>query len=132
MSIDTVGNLITRIRNADSVNKPNLEVTHSVMNENVLQTLKDNGFIEDFKVFKLEGRKIKGINITLKYVDGVSSLSHIQRVSKPSLRMYAKSRDLKPVLGGLGVYVVSTPRGIMSSKEARKKHLGGEVLFVVY
>ncbi|MDQ5981290.1 MAG: small subunit ribosomal protein [Patescibacteria group bacterium] len=132
MSIDTVGNLITRIRNAYSVNKPNLEVTHSVMNENVLQTLKDNGFIEDFKVFKLEGRKIKGINITLKYVDGVSSLSHIQRVSKPSLRMYAKSRDLKPVLGGLGVYVVSTPRGIMSSKEARKKHLGGEVLFVVY
>ncbi len=132
MSIDTVGNLITRIRNAYSVNKPSLEVNHSVMNENVLQTLKDTGFIEDFKVFKLEGRKIKGINITLKYADGVASMSHIQRVSKPSLRMYSKSQDLKPVLGGLGVYVVSTPRGIMSSKEARKKHLGGEVLFVVY
>ena len=132
MSIDTVGNLITRIRNAYSVNNPSLEVNHSVMNENVLQTLKDTGFIEDFKVFKLEGRKIKGINITLKYADGVASMSHIQRVSKPSLRMYSKSQDLKPVLGGLGVYVVSTPRGIMSSKEARKKHLGGEVLFVVY
>ena len=130
--MDTVGDLITRIRNAYSTSKPDLEVGYSNLNEAIVKTLKDNEFIEDYKIFKLEGRKIKGINITLKYVEGSSAVSHIERVSKPSLRTYSKSVDIKPVVGGLGMYVISTPRGVMSSKEARKKHLGGEVLFVVY
>ena len=132
MLTDNIADLLTRIRNAYLRGIENIEVPHTKMNEAVLNVLKENNFISNVKIFKYEGKKFKGINVELKYDDNTPVLSHISRVSKPSLRRYVKAEDIEKVLGGLGIYVISTPRGVLSSKEARKRKLGGEIICKAY
>lgn len=132
MNTDNIADLITRIRNAHLRGIESIDVPYTKMSESILATLKENGFIVDYKVFKLEASKLKNINVSLKYLEKDSAISFIQRVSKPSLRVYIKSSEIQKVLGGLGMYVISTPRGVVSSFEAKKKKLGGEVLIKVY
>lgn len=132
MHTDNIADLITRIRNAQTRRIVAFETSYSKLSDSILSTLKENGFIEDYKIFKVESSKFKGLNVSLKYNDGDPAISYIQRVSKPSLRVYVKSSDIQKVLGGLGMYIISTPRGVMSSHEARKKRLGGEILCKVY
>jgi small subunit ribosomal protein S8 len=130
---DTISDMLTRIRNAQMRSKDSLELPYSKQNEQIAKVLEAKGFLTAVKSFKYEGKAYKGLHIDLKYTeDGVPAIQAINRVSRPGLRNYSKSRDIKRVLGGLGIYVVSTSRGIMASDDARRQKLGGEVLCEVY
>jgi len=109
-----------------------LEIRHSTECEEIAKVLKQKGFLEEVKVFKREKSSIKMIHMELTKEDGKIKLSHVKRISKPGRRIYKGSKELRPVLQGLGVLLVSTSRGIMSGGEAYKKNLGGEVLGEVY
>ncbi len=132
MLSDQIADLLTRIRNAYQRGKREIEVPYSNMSLAIANTLKENGFVADVKTFKYEGKKFKGLNISLKYEDEVPAISHISRESRPGLRIYVKADEISRVLGGLGMYIISTPRGVLSSREAKKRRLGGEVLCKVY
>lgn len=132
MQTDTVADLLTRIRNAQARNTDSFEMPYSKMNESIAKVLAENGFLQGVHVFKQEKSTFKGLRVELKYDGEQGAIRYLQRVSKPSLRNYVKARDLKPVLGGLGMYILSTSRGIVSSKEAGKRNLGGELVCKVY
>lgn len=133
MSTDTISNLLTSIRNGAMRKKSEVEVPYSKVSERILAVLHLAHYIEGFKVFKHEKSVFKGISIKLKYADGrMPVINVLKQVSKPGLRIYKKSSEIEKVLGGLGMYIVSTPRGIISSSEARKKKLGGEIICKVY
>ena len=126
---DRLSDMITRIRNALMRQKESVVVLYSKMNVSVLSVLKSEGYIKDYEVIE-RGRSIK---VTLKYVDGSSSITRIKRVSKPSLRVYRSLDGLGKIFNGLGIYVVSTTKGVVSDIKARSKeiHQGGEVLLEV-
>jgi small subunit ribosomal protein S8 len=130
---DTISDMLTRIRNAQMRSKDSLEMPYSKQVEQIAKVLEAKGFLAGVNSFKYEGKAYKGLHIDLKYTeDGVPAIQAINRVSKPGLRNYAKSKDIKRVLGGLGISVISTSRGIMASDDARRQKLGGEVLCEVY
>ena len=130
---DTISDMLTRIRNASGREKAEVEMPHANVIEGIAKVMKESGYIEDYKVFKLKGSKLKGLNIILKYDDECKpAFEKLQRFSKPGLRRYTKANDIKPVLSGLGMYIVSTPRGIMSGMEAKNKKLGGELICKIY
>lgn len=130
---DTISDMLTRIRNAQMRNKDSLELPYTKQNEQIAKVLEAKGFLGGVKSFKYEGKAYKGLHIDLKYTEsGTPAIQSITRVSKPGLRNYSKSKDIKKVLGGLGITVISTSRGIMSSDDARRQKLGGEVLCEVY
>ncbi len=133
MSVDTIGNFLTIIRNRIKSSKPYAIAPHSKMNEGLARVLKAEGFIKDFEV-DISNPACKQIKIILKYVEGESVIHEIQRVSKPSLRIYTKVKNLKPVIGGLGVSILTTNRGIMTDKQAKNSTagIGGEVLCTVW
>jgi small subunit ribosomal protein S8 len=126
MSIDTIGDFLTIIRNGLMVGKRYVETQHSRLKEQIAQVLKDEGYIKDFKSVQ-EGSK-KYITIVLKYVGKESVIHELTRVSTPGRRHYEKRKDLTPVIGGLGVSILTTNRGIMSDKQAKKMNVGGEVI----
>lgn len=133
MMTDPIADMLTRIRNGISRGMDSVEIPYSKVNENICKVLVDEGFINEAKVFKHEGSSLKSISVGLKYDDaGIPAITKLDRVSKPSLRVFAQSKNIKPVIGGLGIFVVSTPRGMMSSVEAKKKKLGGEIICMVY
>jgi len=109
-----------------------VEVPYSVQCEAIAKVLEDKGFLEGVKVFKKEKSSQKMLHIGLVKIDGKAKLSEVKRISKPGRRIYKGAKELRGVLQGLGVVVVSTPRGIMSGTDARKKKLGGEVICEVY
>ena len=109
-----------------------LEVPYTLECESIAKVLKQKDFIEDIKVFKKENSSTKMLKITLAKDGNVIKLSEAKRISKPGRRIYKSAQELKPVLQGLGVVVVSTSRGIMDGREAKKKKLGGEVICEVY
>lgn len=121
--------LIIRIKNGYMAKREEVESTYSVFREELLKKLKELGFIKEYKV---EGEKIKKIVITLSYKDGVEALTDVQIYSKPGRRYYVSYRDLKSVLGGFGFSILSTPKGIMTNKEAHKLKIGGELLFSIW
>jgi len=129
---DAVSDLLTRIRNAYYRGKVGVDVFYTNANASILEIFKSKGWISDFKVFKPEAKKYKMISIALRYEDQIPAVSHISRVSKPGYRQYIKSKDIQMVLGGLGAYIISTPRGMLPSDEARKRNLGGELICKVY
>jgi small subunit ribosomal protein S8 len=131
MSIDTVGNFLTEIRNALLVSSRSITVRTSKMKEGVVQVLKDEGYIRDFKKFDGE-RSEKFLTIYLKYVDGESVIHYIKRVSKPGCRYYAGIKNVEPVIGQLGISILSTNAGIMSDRQAKKLSVGGEVVCQVW
>jgi small subunit ribosomal protein S8 len=127
---DPVGDLITRIRNAQMRGRSKLQSPASTLRMRVLQVLKDEGYIRDFREIDVENRK--EIEVELKYFEGAPVIHEIQRVSKPGRRVYSAVKDLRLVRNGLGISILSTPKGVMSDAAARTANVGGEILCEVY
>ena len=127
--MDTIADMLTGIRNANMALKPQLLVRHSKLKENVARILKQEGFISDYSVVG-EGKKQLQINLKIKARKGV--IEGIKRVSKPGLRQYVGADEIPRVLGGLGVAIISTPKGVLTGQEAREQKVGGEVLAHVW
>lgn len=128
---DPIADMLTRIRNANSVYHDKVEFPGSKMKQAVAQILKEEGFIKDFEVISDEKQGI--VRVSLKYGPNREKvITGIKRISKPGLRVYAKNDQLPRVLGGLGIAVISTSKGVMSDKQARKQGLGGEVIAYVW
>ena len=128
---DPLGDMLTRIRNGQSARKDVVMSPASRFRSNVLEVLKREGYIRDFS--SIEKRPgIYEIEIQLKYHDGLPVISEIQRVSRPGRRVYSKIKDLARVYNGLGIAILSTPRGVMSDLEAREAKVGGEILCHVF
>ena len=128
---DPIADMLTRIRNANMVKHETVEVPASKLKVELARVLKEEGYISDYEV--KEAGKFKVISITLKYDEsGKSVITKLQRVSTPGLRSYSKSKNLQKVLGGMGIAIVSTPKGLLTDRKARKENVGGEVLCYVY
>jgi len=125
--MDPISNMIVAIKNASAVGKEIVEVPGSKMKLAIAKILKQEGFIEDFKL-----TKTSRLSIRLKYKGKTSSIMGIERISKPGRRIYAKCKEIPNVLGGLGIVIISTPHGVMTGKEAKKKNLGGELICKVW
>jgi small subunit ribosomal protein S8 len=127
MMTDPIADMLTRIRNAVRVERPFVDVPLSHLKRGVAEVLKREGYIWDFQ--EMEAEPAKQLRLELKYgPNGERVIQRIRRVSKPGRRVFSKSRDLRPVLNGLGICILSTSRGIVSDREARQQNLGGEVL----
>ena len=129
MMTDTLADMLTRIRNAQATEKVSVVVPASKVKRAIAQVLKDEGYIEDYAERDLEGRKV--IEIGLKYYAGKPVIEKLERISRPGLRIYRGREDIKPVMNGLGVAIVSTSRGVMTDRRARETGVGGEVLCIV-
>lgn len=127
--MDPIADMLTRIRNAQAVGHVEVNMPASTHKAAVLAVLKEEGYIKDFGVVT-NGAK-KDINVTLKYYQERPVISKIQRVSRPGLRVYKHSNEMPTVLAGMGIAIVSTPKGVMTAKAARAQNIGGEILCVV-
>ena len=131
MMTDTIADMLTRIRNATRVDRQQVEMKVSKIRRGVADVLKREGYIWDWT--ELEDEPVSNIQILLKYGDDDESvIQHIKRVSKPGCRVYKKAKDLRPVLNGLGIRILSTSKGLLSDREARQQGVGGEVLCEVW
>lgn len=129
MSVDSIGNFLTIIRNGVKVSLPFVIAPHSKMNKAIGKILLDEGFIRNIEEVE-DGKKF--LKVTLKYVDGESVIHDLQRISKLSRRSYTGVDSIKPVIGGLGLSILSTDRGVLSHKQAKKLGVGGEVICTVW
>ena len=127
---DTIADLLTRIRNASAAKHESVDIPASNIKKAIANILLEEGYVHEVQV--IEDNKQGIIRITLKYVDNKSVISGLKRISKPGLRVYAGREDLPKVLGGLGIALISTPKGVMTDKKARKLGVGGEVLAYVW
>lgn len=127
---DPLGDLFSRIRNAQMRNKSKVSTPGSKLRESVLEVLKSEGYIRGYAVVEREGRA--EIEIELKYFDGAPVIREIERVSKPGRRVYTSVRNLPRINNGLGVAIVSTPKGVMADHDARDANVGGEILCTVF
>ena len=128
---DALSDMLARIKNAHKARKSFTSCYQSKLNLNVLNVLKEEGYIRDFK--NIEVRKgINNIQIDLKYYNGTPVIKNIKRVSKPGIRVYSKISDLPKIYGGLGITILSTPKGVMSDNQARINNVGGEILCEVF
>lgn len=127
---DPIADLLTRIRNAVKANKRKVDIPNSNMKKGIAQILKDQRFINDFEV--IEDNKQGVLRIALKYTNGVSAISGLERISKPGLRIYSASDTLPRILNGFGICVVSTSKGLLTDKQARRDSLGGEVICKIW
>lgn len=148
MMTDPISDMLTRIRNANRIERPAVDVPATALKERVAQVLKDEGFILDYHVGKVQTNdqgaeafqpdaSARGtgaiLRIYLKYgPDGERVIRHIERASRPGRRLYRRSTQLPAVLDGLGISILSTSRGVMSDRQARTQHLGGELLCTVW
>ena len=128
---DPLGDLLTRIRNAQMRNKSKVSSPGSKLRESVLEVLKSEGYIRGYTAVAHEGGRSE-LEIELKYFDGAPVIRVIERVSKPGRRVYASVKDLPRINNGLGVAIVSTPKGVMADHAAREANVGGEVLCKVF
>jgi small subunit ribosomal protein S8 len=126
---DPISDLLTRIRNAQQALLPTVELPHSKIKEAIAHILKKEGYLADVSV---EGKIPKKLKLKLKYQGKKSVIEGMRRVSSPGLRRYVGATEIPRVLGGLGVSIISTPEGVMSGTQARKKNLGGELLCNVW
>ena len=126
---DPISDMLARIRNAGHALRPGVAVPHSRMKENIANILKREGYVAEVAV---EGKVPRTINIKLKYRGKKNVIEGLRRISRPGLRRYVGAAEIPRVLGGLGVAVVSTPEGVMTGAEAKKKNLGGELLCYVW
>tara|TARA_Y100001960_G_scaffold314914_1_gene379743 strand:- start:274 stop:672 length:399 start_codon:yes stop_codon:yes gene_type:complete len=130
---DPVADMLTRIRNANQAMHDGVAMPSSKQKVALAGVLKDEGYISDFSVFDENTSQGQVLKITMKYTDRRERvISGLKRVSTPGLRVYSKSNRIPRVLGGLGVAVISTSKGLMSDREARRRHMGGEVLCYVW
>ena len=131
MNTDPIADMLTRIRNANTVGHETVEIPASKMKKAIAEILKEEGYITDFDV--IEDDKQGMIKVTMKYGSNKERvISGIKKISKPGLKVYAKANEVPKVLGGLGIAIISTSKGIVSDKEARKLGVGGEVICYVW
>ena len=127
---DTIADMLTRIRNANQMRYEEVRVPSSNIKKEIARILKEEGFIEDYKI---EDENTQGtIVLTLKYKNKERVITGLRRISKPGLRVYCKSDEIPKVLNGLGIAIISTSKGIMTDKQARKENIGGEVLAYIW
>jgi small subunit ribosomal protein S8 len=128
---DPIADLLTRIRNANQNQFNKLEIPSSRFKVEIVRVLKEEGYIKDYRVLKDQGRAV--IKVFLRYAGkGERIIKKIERVSRPSRRVYVSSDEIPKVKNGLGVAIISTPRGVMTDRQARKEGIGGEVLCTVW
>ena len=131
MNTDPIADMLTRIRNANMVSHPSVEMPSSKLKTALAKLLKEEGYITDYSEKEVDG--FKYLTIELKYDEANKPvITNLTRVSKPGLRNYSKAKNLPQVLGGMGVAVVSTSKGLLTDRKARKENLGGEVLCYIY
>lgn len=126
---DPIADMLTRIRNAQSVEKTGVVMPASKVKSAIAQVLKDEGYIDDFTVRENDGKP--ELHISLKYYAGRPVIEKIERVSRPGLRIYKGSQEIPKVMNGLGIAIVSTSHGVMTDRKARANGVGGEVLCIV-
>lgn len=131
MYMDPISDLLLRIKTGTKARKSDVIVNSSKLVDGILQILKDEGYILDFKVEKLPRNK-KQTKVFLKYKNNVSAITNLKQISKPGLRVYSEAKKLPRVLNGLGIAIISTSNGLMTDKLARSKNIGGEVIAFIY
>ena len=131
MVTDTIADMLTRIRNANQIMQKEVKIPLTKTNLQIARVLKEQGYVVDYSVGTDD--KFEIIIISLKYLDTKErAITGLKRISKPGLRVYAQSDEIKPVLGGLGIAVVSTSKGVLTDKQAREQKVGGEVIAYVW
>lgn len=126
---DPIADMLTRIRNAQSVHKAAVNMPSSKVKVAIANVLKDEGYIEDYAVSTADGKS--ELKIGLKYYAGQAVIERLERISRPGLRIYKGKNDIPTVMNGLGVAIVSTPKGVMTDRRARASGLGGEIICYV-
>ena len=127
---DPIADMLTRIRNANTAKHATVDIPASNMKKAIVQILLDEGYIKNYQIVADGGQGV--IKVTLKYNQGEKVIQGLRRVSKPGLRVYAGTEEIPYVLKGLGTAIISTSKGVMTDKQARKEHVGGEVLAFVW
>ena len=128
---DALSDMLARIKNAHQAKKVSTSCLKSKLNMNVLNVLKEEGYIRDFADVEIR-KGVNSIKIDLKYYNGSPVIKKIKRVSKPGIRIYSKINELKKPYGGLGISILSTPKGVMSDNQAKRNNVGGEILCEVF
>jgi small subunit ribosomal protein S8 len=127
---DKISNLIISLKNAYTAGHTVVSLPYTKMSESILTVLRREGFVQDFDV---KGKELKkSLSVSLRYENGLPAITEVKRISKQSKRVYIANKDIRPIKQGYGISVISTPKGIMSDKEARDKKVGGESLFKVW
>ena len=129
--VDPIGDMITRIRNAQMRLLNNVTIPSSNFRKKILEILKQEGYISDYKLL-LDSNKKNSLSVNLKYSDGMPVIKEIKRVSKPGRRIYARADSIPKIQNGLGLAIVSTSKGIMTDEEARSQKVGGEIICRVF
>jgi small subunit ribosomal protein S8 len=131
MMTDPIADMLTRIRNAITVERPHVDIPSSKVKRGLADVLKREGYIWDWQ--EVESEPARQLRLELKYgPNGEHVIQHIKRISTPGRRVYRKAKEMRPVLNGLGITVISTSTGVISDREARQKNVGGEVLCEIY
>ncbi|MBR1873503.1 MAG: 30S ribosomal protein S8 [Eubacterium sp.] len=130
---DPIADMLTRIRNANTAKHDTVDIPSSKMKVSIAEILKNEGYIKDYEI-KTDEKGFNTIHVTMKYGKDKNEkiISGLKRISKPGLRVYANTDELPKVLGGLGIAIISTNKGVLTDKEARKQNVGGEVLAFVW
>ena len=128
---DPIGDMFSRIRNGQMRSLNSIVIPSSNFRRSILEILKNEGYIKDYFIEKQENNKTS-LKINLKYYEGFPVIKEIKRISKPGRRVYSRSTSIPKVMNGLGLAILSTPKGVMSDVEARKKNLGGEIICRVF
>jgi len=128
---DPIGDMFSRIRNGQMRSLSSIEIPSSNFRRNILDILKSEGYIKDYYIEKSENNKIN-LKISLKYYEGNPVIKEIKRISKPGRRVYSKATSIPRVMNGLGVAILSTPKGVMTDTDARKNNIGGEIICRVF
>jgi len=130
---DPIADLLTRMRNAIDARHTKVDVPASRLKIEIARILKEEGYITNYSIKTAEGSNVRTLRIFLRYgPKGESVISHLERISRPSRRVYVPGKQVQKVLGGLGINILSTSRGVMTGRQARKARIGGEVLCSVY
>ena len=130
MVTDPIADTLTRLRNAAAVGKAQVEFPFSNLKFQIAKLLAKTGFVQEVESQKRKSKRM--LVVTLRYEEGVPAISGLKRVSKPGVRIYKGAKDIKQVRGGYGIAIISTSKGLLTDKEARKKRLGGEVLCEIW
>ena len=128
---DPIGDMFSRIRNGQMRLLTSVVIPSSKFRKNILEILKNEGYIKDFFIEKSENNKIS-LKINLKYFEGDPVIKEIKRISKPGRRVYSRATSIPKVMNGLGLAIISTPKGVMSDTDARKQNIGGEIICRVF
>ena len=133
MNTDPIADMLTRIRNANMVSLNEVDMPSSKLKVELAKLLKSEGYVEDYQVVDKENSSFKTLKITLKYDEKSKPvISNLQRVSRPGLRNYCKAKDIPQVLGGMGIAIISTSKGLLTDRKAKQENVGGEILCYVW